>query len=413
MVHQDVGTSYRAQSHGISAVLPLQRNLRSILAMRLLASCLMFVLMSQMPARADHVHHLYYNNLNWTDQDLTAATGGGIATSFGAITAVYTTPNDQLHVYYVDTNTKHVHQLYFNGTNWSDSDLTAFTGGPTASPYGISAFAIKNLQYVFYDGSDNHIHQLTYNNVNWTDQDVTGQAASVAAGAGPIVAFDTTPNHQFHVYYQPFNSTDLHQLFFNGSFWSDTDLTAMLGANCYSDWIAGFAVQNVQHIFCPGYGAYSSELHMMHIYYNNSSWVYEDVSYNAGGAENPMALGSGVAAFRVPGTSKLEAYGVTYDSHVHQYTFKNKKWSDLDLTASEGAPGNGAYGGMAAFATTPNKQFHAYYQPSSDVYQLFYSGTGWASQDLTGGFGQADDNSGMSGFAIGNLQHVFYLSFGN
>jgi hypothetical protein len=372
----------------------------------------MFLLVSHLPARADHVHHLWYNNSDWQDQDLTALTGGGIATSYGAITAFDTTPNHQLHVYYVDNTYQHVHQLYFNNTSWSDQDLTADTGGPTASPYGITGFAIGNLQHVFYEGSDNHVHQLYYNNADWTDQDLTALAGGPNAAQGPILAFATNPNHQFHVYYQQSNN-DLDQLYFNGTSWSDTDLTSWTGATCYTSWLAGFAVGNLQHIFCPGVYGGEEYLHMLHIYYNNSTWVFEDVTNEASGS--PLNLGGAVAAFNVPGTSKLEVYGVTgTDAHVHQYTLSKKKWTDLDLTTAIGAPTDGYYGGAVAFATTPNKQFHAYYQPSSEVYQLYFNGSSWAYEDLTGGAGQADYyGSGVAGFAIGNLQHVFYLTPGN
>jgi hypothetical protein len=72
---------------------------------------------------------------------------------------------------------------------------------------------------------------------------------------------------------------------------------------------------------------------------------------------------------------------------------------------------------MVAFVTTPNNQFHIYYVPTSseppsgtEVYQLYYSGSSWSVEDLTGGTGNADYTAGMAGFAIGNLQHVFYMS---
>jgi hypothetical protein len=380
------------------------------ITLKALVAGLIVVLTGLLPAHADHVHQLYYNNSNWTDTDLTALTGGGIATSFGAIAAFYTTPNQQLHVYYVDV-ADHVHQLYYNGTNWSDEDLSALTGGPTASPYGITGFSIGNLQYVFYTGTtDNHVHELSYNNSNWSDQDVTAQGSGVTAGLGPILAFATKPNNQFHVYYQDNNSLNLHQLYFNGTSWSDSDLTSIIGgAYCYTSWIAGLAAGNQQHILCPGFGS-SGNLDMLHIFYNNSIWQYEDISVKVGGA--PLYLGGGVAAFQVPGKPQGEVFGVTGDTHVHQYSF-NKKWTDLDLTAFIGAPASAGFGGMAAFATTPNNQFHAYYQPSTEVYQLYFNGSNWAYEDLTGGGGQADNNSGMAGFALGNLQHVFYLGAGN
>lgn len=223
------------------------------------------------------------------------------------------------------------------------------------------------------------------------------------------MAFATKPNNQFHVYYQASANVDLHQLYFNGTSWSDEDLTSLLGAYCYTDWIAGFAIQNLQHIFCPGYGTYSNNLDMLHIHYNNSTWVYEDITYLSGGFETPIMLGSPVTAFHYPGTTQLEVYGVTDDNHVHQFTHTTR-WTDLDLTAAIGAPTSTGYGGAVAFPTTPNDQFHMYYQPSTEVYQLYYNGTNWSYEDLTGGGGQANNNSGMAGFAIGNLQYVYYIA---
>lgn len=376
---------------------------------RLLATCLLFLLVANL-AYADHVHHLYYNNIQWVDTDLTTATNGGLATSFGAITAFYTTPNKQLHVYYIDSSAQHVHQLYYNGTTWSDSDLTIAGNGPIANPYGISGFSIGNYQYVFYVGyADNHVHQLTYVN-NWVDQDITGSIGGNLAGFGNIVAFATKPNNQFHVYYQDLSTFHEYQLYYNGSSWTYQDLTAITGASCYSGWTVGFAQGNLQHLFCTGFGTVTGNLDLFHIYYNNFTWLYEDVTFTAGGSETPMYLGSGLAAFQVPGVNQFEVYGVTNDTHFNQYTHlvKPAQWIDKDLTAGIGAPTDNQFGGMTAFATTPNKQYHIYYAPSAEVYQIYYNGTTWSIEDLTGGVGQANPNSGMAGFAIGNLQHVFY-----
>jgi len=396
-----------------AAANPVAARLASTPTFRFLATCLVFLVLSQLPAYADHIHHLWYNNSNWQDVDLTTLTNGGIATPYGAIAAFYTTPNKQLHVYYVDNNAQHLHQLYYNGKSWSDDDLTSYTGGPTASPYGVSGFAVGNLQYIFYIGTDNHVHETYYNNYDWTDQDLTNLSGGPSAGFGPVLAFDTKPNLEGHVYYQDQNF-DLHQIYFNGTSWSDSDLSAALGAQCYADWIAGFAVQNQQHVFCAGYGGYSSNLDLLHLYYNNSSWVYEDATFLSG-IDTPMNLGAGIAAFKVPNANQFEVYSVTDDTHFNRYyhVVKPKQWIDRDLTSAIGAPTDAQYGGIVAFATTPNDQYHIYYAPSTEVYQIYYNGTAWAIDDLTNGAGQADDNSGMAGFAIGNLQHVFYMSYGN
>jgi hypothetical protein len=153
---------------------------------------------------------------------------------------------------------------------------------------------------------------------------------------------------------------------------------------------------------------------MLHIYYNNSAWTYEDLTQKAGGPSLPIWPDSGVAVF-VAGVNG-EVYGVTNDQHFQQFTrFGNGTWGDLDLTTYESAPTK-TYGGIAAFDTPPNKQYHIYYAPSTagtEIYQLFFNGTSWAVDDLTGGVGQADYYADITGFAIGNLQHVFYFDSQN
>lgn len=390
----------------IAATTPVAGRPGSRSVVKALASCLLFLSFAQLPAFADHLHHLWYNNSTWQDQDLTVLTGGAISYGSG-VAAFYTTPNQQLHVYYMDTG-GYVHQLYYNNTSWSDENLTLATGAPTALIGGISGFAIGNLQYVFYiSNSDQHVHELNYNNINWTDYDITSQANG--STANPVIqAFATKPNNQLHVFYQGSNVTDVRQLYFNGTSWSDSDLSTTLGATCPGgQWWAGFATGNFQHIFCAGYGTYRSTLDLLHIYYKNN-WAYEDITYRSGGAELAIYPDSGVSGF-VAG-NKGEIYAVTSDGHLHQYTYAGR-WSDTDLTASINAPSK-TYGGIVAFPT-PGPQFHIYFAPDFDIYQVYYNGTTWAVEDLTGGVGQADYYADITGFNIGNLQHVFYFDTQN
>jgi hypothetical protein len=90
-----------------------------------------------------------------------------------------------------------------------------------------------------------------------------------------------------------------------------------------------------------------------------------------------------------------------------------KQWIDRDWTTTIGAPCDAYRGGIVAFPTTPNNQFHIFYAPSTEVYQIYYAGTAWSVEDLTSGTGHANHNSGMAGFAIGNLQHVYYVANSN
>jgi hypothetical protein len=259
-------------------------------------------------------------------------------------------------------------------------------------------------------GADNHVHETYYNNSSWQDQDLTATVGGNTASAAPLLAFATKPNNQFHVYYQDANSLHEYQLYFNGTSWTYQDLTAGISGNpyCYTDWISGFAVGNLQHLFCAGYDNVFNQLTLFHIHYNNSTWVHEAVT----SAGLPMQLSAGIAAFKVPSANQLEVWSITSNNHFDRFyhVVKPSQWIFNDLTNEIGAPTDGQFGQVAAFVTTPNGQYHVYYAPNSEVYQVYYDGTSWAVEDLTNGFGNADPNSGLTGFNIGNLQHVFYMS---
>jgi hypothetical protein len=391
-----------------------QRNYFRSSATTTAALCSLVLVLFAAPAFGQgHLHELYYNGSSWNNVDLTTQMSGPPATYQGGIAAFYTAdkPSNQFHVYYVDDTASHVHQAYFKDGTWIDQDLTVLGDGPTAYPFAMSGFAIGNLQHVFYVGTDSHVHQLYYNNHVWADTDLTKLTGGLLAYYQGLLAFATKPNNQFHVYYQTQGNSGLQQLYFNGSSWIVEDLSTLSGgANCVTDWFAGFAVGNEQHIFCPGTGSFSSNVDMLHIYYNNSSWTYEDISYLSG-LETPMAeFNVPVAAFRYPGKNQFEVYGLTNDDHVHQFT-DDKGWTDVDLSASIGAP-DVQTGGAVAFATTPNDQFHFYYQPSpyTQIDQLYFNGTDWQVEELPGGTGNVSGDGGMAGFAIGNSQYVFYIS---
>lgn len=103
-------------------------------------------------ASNDHVLQLSStNNKKWTSADLTKKTKGPLADTANGIVGFATTPNNQLHVYYVSGN--HVNQLFLPtpATKWQNEDLTVLTNGGTANGVsGIAGFSLQNLQYVYY-----------------------------------------------------------------------------------------------------------------------------------------------------------------------------------------------------------------------------------------------------------------------
>jgi hypothetical protein len=360
-----------------------------------------------LPAQADHIHFLSHNNAGWFDQDLTQLTNANLPNSPTGIAAFYTTTNNQLHVFYATTD-QHVHQFYFNNKAWQDQDLTVMAGGPLALGLGgISGFSIGNLQYVFYIGNDLHVHGLFYNK-KWTDQDITVLAGGVVTDFDSLVAFNTVPNKQFHVFYLANNSNDIHELNFNGSTWSDQNMRAISNqAPSDRGWMAGFAVGNQQHLFFTEFSP-RDKRHLSHLFFNGVKWVDQDLSAKVHGL--PLNPAAAITAFAANAT-QLEAYCVTNDLDVHQFTFKNNKWTDEDLSALVGAQPDNSINGMVAFKTAPNNQFHLTYPPN-DIYQLQFDGTKWTNDDLTTltGGGLPNLAGGMAGFAIKNVQYIFYVA---
>jgi Fungal fucose-specific lectin len=385
------------------------RRSRLMTQRRLTISLALLFLLSftTLSAHADHIHYLNHNNAGWFDQDLTVLTNATLPNSATGVAAFSTTGNNRLHVYYATTD-QHVHELFFNNTSWSDQDLTAITGQHLSLGFGgIAGFAIGQQLHVFYLGNDLHVHQLFFNSSTWADQDVTALAGGVVTDFNSLVAFPTTPDNHFHIFYLSNNSNDIHELNFNGSTWSDQDLRTISNQPpADRGWMAGFAVGTQQHLFFTEFTP-RDKRHLAHLVFKNSKWVSQDVSAQVHAL--PLSPGAGITAFAVTAT-QIEAYCVTNDFDVHQFTLKNNTWTDEDLTGLAGQQSFGI-GGMVAFKTTPNNQFHLFYPPN-DIDQLFFDGTNWSDIDLTTltGGGIPNGKGGMAGFAIKNLQHAFYVA---
>lgn len=386
--------------------------------------CLLALLsLFAIPANAQHVHQLLYDNYNWTDQNLLGEPAWVLDGFTLGNEAFTTTPNNQVHVYYVGSD-NHVHQRTQCQvrcpvlSRWVDEDLTQETGGDfIGTNTTLSGFSEGNLQYLFYCGNQNDdIQMLFYDNSKWTHQDISVAAGytGVAFCQEAVVAFTTAPNNQIHVYYlaYPYGAgTSVHQLFFNGDNWTDENLTAETGAFYPNGGLwAGFSIENYQYLFYSDIYGYLHEL-----YYNNSNWTDVDLTTQIGAPT--LATFAPMTAFVVPGTQTMELFYSTAGGHIYQLSSSdNVSWIQQDLTTLARGPSASTADAITAFATTPNNQLHVYYVSSASqsldhVNQLFFNGSSWSNQDLTSTThaGNAVDYEGMSGFSLGNYQYVYYV----
>ena len=380
----------------------IYRNIRKEAFKRLRQSVCAFGLLvsfAALPAFGQQIHQLSYNGSNWADQNL-----NGAAAQQWTISAFFTTPNDQFHVFYGSLDSADLHQLFYNGSNWADLDLNQAVGLYQFS--GISGFSVDNFQYVFYTGSDGHVHQMLYNG-GWGDTDVTlaSGTSAIASNGSNMVAFTTSP--ALHVFYTASDS-HVHQLFAtNGTNWQDQDLTVTTNgpkAN-FAYGMAGFNVGNFQYVYYL-----DTANHVHQLLYNNASWSDEDLT--ALTKSSATAEFANVSAFLIPGTKKIRVYSVSgKNRHIMQLASTNNvKWSISDLTkkAKASVPDEQ----IVAYPDASGGKVNVYYVAGHDVNRIYQpTATTWANEDLTAvtNGGAADSIDQLAGFTLNNNLYLYYV----
>jgi hypothetical protein len=360
-------------------------------------------------ARGQQIHELYYDGSKWSDQGLDSAE----ANIYSGLGAFFTTPNDQLHVYYCvgapGGGLTDVHQLFYNGTNWSDQDLTTLAGAPQAAQSPIAGFSIGNYQYVYYNDPRGHVHQLLYNNFNWTDSDLTQITGALYSWSSALVAFSTNP--AIHVYYMDGN-LHINQLFTaDGSHWQNQYLTETTGGasgseNSPLNGIAAFNVNNYQYLyFVAGTG------HVHEFFYNNATWSDRDLTQLSKTPPVDPSILNNMAAVAVPGTKKLRVYLLNNANHIFQLASSNNvTWAGSDLTKKTKGPQPNNYTNLFASVDSTNKQVSVYYESGGYVNHMIQYSSGWTNENLTAlTGGPLEWNlTSMAGFNLSHTRYLFY-----
>jgi hypothetical protein len=205
-----------------------------------------------------HVHQIFNTTgTNWQDQDLTAITGGASVAGSGSDGMAGFNIANFDYLYFADPS-GHIHQFLYNNVGWSDEDLTVLTKTLPTAARNLAALVVpgtKKLRVYFQAGPNDHIFQLaSTNNVKWSSADLTKKAK----GAPPdydtsLAAFATTPNKQIHVYYGSNGHINELLLPTPATKWQNTDLTAATGSEANLNYgVAGFSLQNLPHVFYVG-----------------------------------------------------------------------------------------------------------------------------------------------------------------
>jgi hypothetical protein len=275
-------------------------------------------------------------------------------------------------------------------------------------------FQINGAQYVYFCGLDSVVHEYTYGNngdFNWVDNKLPATTKGYCNGdngSTSIAAVATSPNNQRHVYYLAASTSTVtdpvRQLYFNGSKWVNQPFSSLVKESKVAvkgAYISAVTINNNQYVFFVG------QKGVIYMYSYVDDWAITNLSEAATAPHASDQIDStGVVAFVVPGTRKIEIYyasGSTND--VNQLTFANNAWSDEDLTARTGGSGPNASSQMTALSTPGN--FHVYLNEGDGMSQMYFNGSDWVNQGLPS---VPVSQTGTASFAISNDQYVYYIS---
>ena len=261
-----------------------------------------------------HVRELWWNINGWHTADLTEAAGAPPAA--GPITGYAFEAENTQHVVYNGVDNR-IHELWFDRTGWHTGDLTADTGTPPVAAGGALtgyAFETQHTQHVMYiSAPDNHIRELWFDGTGWHISDLTATTGAVAAAAGgSLAAYPFEKQRTQHVIYAGSDGR-LHELWCDRTIWRTSDLTATTGAPS-AQALAGYAVevQGSQHV------VYSGVDHRLYELWWNNGWHLGDLTAATDApAPAPGAGGPLGYAFEVQATQHV-IYVSAGDRHVRE-----------------------------------------------------------------------------------------------
>jgi len=146
-----------------------------------------------------HLHQIC-NNGSWGAGDLTVAAGASMPAQGSTLSTHFDTITGSQELNFLGSD-QHVHQLWFDGNAWHESDLTASIGGSLAAN-GSPIVSAKNplglTSEIDYIGTDHHIHQYWFSAGTWHAADITAlsSGALTASDSQLTTAFNTIAQRQ-------------------------------------------------------------------------------------------------------------------------------------------------------------------------------------------------------------------------
>ena len=266
--------------------------------------------------------------------------------------------------------------------------------------------------HLYYIGANQHIWQFFFDGQTWINQDVTassGTGATAASGSA-ITSYFVSSDSSSHLFYIGADQ-HVYQLFY-GQGWANQDLTALSGAVTLP--VTGSALTSYfvssdgsSHLFYI-----DTNEHVQQVFYYGSQWYNQDVTVLANGT--PAASGTGLTSYFVDADGTSHMYYIGQNQHVYQLFFTGQAWVSQDLTALSNGVLAAMEDGDSSYFVAADASSHVYYVGENQhVYQVFFYDQNWVNQDLTVASGAsvlAASGTGLTSYFVSGdaSSHIYY-----
>jgi RHS repeat-associated protein len=150
-----------------------------------------------------HLITIYWSGSAWLTADVTALSGGALATAGSALTTLSIGAGSSPMMTFYEGPSQHIYSIYWTTTSvWQTLDFTSFSG---ATNVAAAATALTNSNpsiQAFYFGSNQHIDDINWNGSAWVNSDLTSlSGATVTAATGSsLSAHGTSAGNTYHVF---------------------------------------------------------------------------------------------------------------------------------------------------------------------------------------------------------------------
>jgi fucose-binding lectin len=279
--------------------------------------------------------------------------------------------------------------------SWSHLDLTAMFGGTLAGGgvYGYAPNSGTSECLVYNAVTEGTIHELEFDGTQWSDHNLSelSGADGIALGtpANPPVAYAFSGQQTQHVIYvadhsQQSSDLRVQELWRDASGWHHHDLTTDISAPVPSRASAAaylFGSQGTQHVVYVG-----TDCHVHELWWDSDGWHHHDLTLASGA---PLARpGTSPAGYVAParGTQHVDYIGT--DGQMHEVRWAGGAWARNDPTISGGLAAAAVVAtGPTGYVSDTGEQRIAYLAVDGHLHELTWDGYDWSDQSpsqLTG-----------------------------